>query len=164
MERVTKIISNELYKKSQLAIENLEKERKFCNHDFNHYIDTARIAYIISLEEGYNVDKEIIYATALLHDIGRVDEYTLGISHDIASAEKAKIILKQCFFEDNEIEIIYEAIKDHRGYKNIKSKEKEMTLSELLYRADKLSRCCYNCDAYLECKWDDEIKNNNIKY
>ena len=83
MERVTKIISNELYKESQLAIDDYEKERKFCNHSFNHYLDTARIAYIISLEEEYKFDKEIIYATALLHDIGRVDEYKLGISHDI---------------------------------------------------------------------------------
>ncbi|CDM68457.1 Hypothetical protein CM240_1294 [Clostridium bornimense] len=164
MERVNKIISNELYKESQLAIDNCEKERIFCNHDFNHYLDTARIAYILSLEEGYKVDKEIIYATALLHDIGRVDEYTLGVSHDIASAEKAKIILKQCYFEDKEIEIIYEAIKNHREYKNKSSLDKEMTLSELLYRADKLSRCCYNCNAYLECKWNNEIKNNNIKY
>ena len=164
MERVTKIISNELYKESQLAIDDYEKERKFCNHSFNHYLDTARIAYIISLEEEYKFDKEIIYATALLHDIGRVDEYKLGISHDIASAQKAKIILEQCYFKDNEIEIICEAIKNHREYKNKINSNKGMTLSELLYRADKLSRCCYNCNAYLECKWDDEIKNNNIKY
>lgn len=164
MDRVTKIISNELYKESQKAIDTYEKERKFCRHDFNHYLDTARIAYIISLEEEYNFSKEIIYATALLHDIGRIDEYKMGISHDVASAKKAKIILEQCDYENSEIELICKAIKNHREYKNKYSIDKEMTLSELLYKADKLSRCCYNCNAYLECKWSDEVKNNIIKY
>lgn len=71
-------------------IEDLEKERVYCKHDLAHFMDVARIASLIWIEEGSSVElnKDIIYAAALLHDIGRVIEYNEGISHDEGNRTK----------------------------------------------------------------------------
>ena len=82
MERVNKILYNEKYKELLNKLNKLEKERVFCKHNMEHFLDLARIAYIKVLEEGLNYNKEVIYAIALLHDIGRVFEYENGIPHD----------------------------------------------------------------------------------
>ena len=36
-----------------------------------HFLDVARLAWIAGLEQGLGLDKEIVYAAALLHDIGK---------------------------------------------------------------------------------------------
>lgn len=71
-------------------IEDLKKERVYCKHDLAHFMDVARIASLIWIEEGSSVElnKDIIYAAALLHDIGRVIEYNEGISHDEGNRTK----------------------------------------------------------------------------
>ena len=40
----------------------------------------------------------MIYATALLHDIGRHIQYRQGIGHEISSAQIAPLILDDCDF------------------------------------------------------------------
>lgn len=117
----------------------------------------ARIAYIMVLEENLNISKEVIYAIGLLHDIGRVKQYEEGISHDIASVEMSKEILKETNFTADEINIILSGIASHR-------KESDKRLEEIIYKADKLSRQCFNCKVKRECYWKDEKKNLAIKY
>ena len=74
-------------------IEDLKKERVYYKHDLAHFMDVARIASLIWIEEGSSVElnKDIIYAAALLHDIGRVIEYNEGISHDETVALLSKL-------------------------------------------------------------------------
>ena len=112
----------------------------------NHLLDVCRISWILNLEEKLQLDKSKVYAAALLHDIGRWIEYETGKDHAIASGELAENILQRCGFLDYEKIDIIEAIKNHR------KKRHTTDLSSILYRADKLSRPCFNCEAIGQCK------------
>lgn len=158
MKRIDKILSNDSYKSYISYIENKEKSRRFCCHGMEHCLDVARIAYIISLEENMEIDKELIYAAALLHDIGRAMEYKDGSPHHETGAEIAEKILGHTDFSSDEIKTICHAIACH------KSESDGDGLCSLLYRADKLSRCCFNCEAYDECYWDEGMKSKTILY
>lgn len=157
MENINIILNNKEYKQALEKLSEYEKNREFCNHTIEHFIDVSRIAYIMVLEEKLSVSKEVIYAIGLLHDIGRVKQYEEGIHHDIASVEMSKEILKETSFTDEEINIILNGIANHR-------KESDNKVEEIIYKADKLSRQCFNCKAEKECYWSSEKKNFKITY
>ncbi|MDU4883308.1 HD domain-containing protein [uncultured Clostridium sp.] len=157
MNNIDVIMSNKLYKEALEKLNDYERNREFCNHTIEHFIDVSRIAYIMVLEEKLSVSKEVIYAIGLLHDIGRVRQYEEGIHHDIASVEMSREILKETSFTEQEIHIILNAIANHR-------KESDNKLEEIIYKADKLSRQCFNCKAEKECYWSSEKKNFKITY
>ncbi|WP_303859899.1 HD domain-containing protein [Alkalibaculum bacchi] len=146
-DRVNKILRNKKYKEYLKRIEGLEKTRIYCKHHIVHFMDVARIAYILNLEEESGIDKEKIYVTALLHDIGRWVEYEKGIDHALASKELAYEILKDCGFTYEETVVICQAIGHHRIKENHPT-----TLSRYLYQADKLSRPCTSCESIGTCK------------
>lgn len=158
MERVNAILNHETYRHCLGQIRECEKDRIFCHHDMAHFLDVARIACLINMEEHMEVSKERIYAAALLHDIGRHLQYLEGIPHEIASGQIAPAILKECGFTEEETEEIHEAIIQHR---NSAVKEKR-TLAGLIYRGDKLSRSCFGCSAEELCNWKKEKKNLKI--
>lgn len=157
MNNIDVIMSNKLYKESLEKLKKYEANREFCNHTIEHFIDVSRIAYIMVLEEGLKISKEVIYAIGLLHDIGRVKQYEEGIHHDIASVEMSKEILKETSFTEEEINTILNGIANHR-------KESDNKLEEIIYKADKLSRQCFNCKAEKECYWSSDKKNFKITY
>lgn len=157
MENINIILNNKEYKQALEKLSEYERNREFCNHTIEHFMDVSRIAYIMVLEEKLNVSKEVIYSIGLLHDIGRVKQYEEGIHHDIASVEMSKEILKETSFTDEEINIILNGIANHR-------KESDNKLEEIIYKADKLSRQCFNCKAEKECYWSSEKKNFKITY
>ena len=159
MERVAKIIKNVQYKACLRRIKSLEKDRRFCKHNKKHFLDVARIAYILKLERNININKEIIYGAALLHDIGRYRQYEEGIPHEKASGEIATGILQEVGFNGEEIGTIVRAIGEHRQNKGESSQ-----LGTIIYEADKLSRKCFSCNAKKLCNWKDNKKNNIIKY
>ena len=146
MNNIDAIMSNKLYKESLEKLSEYERDREFCNHTIEHFIDVSRIAYIMVLEERLSVSKEIIYAIGLLHDIGRVRQYEEGIHHDIASVEMSREILKETNFTEYEIDTILNGIANHR-------KESDNKLEEIIYKADKI-----------ECYWSSEKKNFKITY
>lgn len=156
MKRVNEILSNKKYKSFLNKLVKLEKERVFCKHNMEHFLDLARIAYIKVLEEGLNYNKEVIYAIALLHDIGRVYEYENGISHHVASVDIAKDILKEIDFNLEEKWLIIKCIEEHRS-------TGETELSKIIYESDKLSRKCFMCNVEADCYWDKGKKNMIIK-
>lgn len=166
MNRVNKILQHFKYKEYVAKIEEYEKDRIFCKHDMGHFLDVCRLAEILYLQEdveqrsldGQRTFTEWIYAAGLLHDIGRWQEYENGIRHEIASANLAPEILEECGFNQEEMEGILLAIKEHR---NSQVKE-EKSLSGILYRADKMSRPCFACKAEQECDWDLQKKNMEI--
>ncbi len=160
MERVHKIISNSRFRNLIEKLNFFEKDRKYCGHGLTHCFDVARIAYIISLEEKLTINKDIIYAASLLHDLGRVTQYESNIPHNIAGAEIAANILKECDFDNNEIIIITDAILCHRKYLSRKKDD----IASLLYKADKLSRLCFECISSDTCNWSEEKKNKKIIY
>lgn len=157
MDKINKILNNEIYKESLNKLLEYEEKREFCKHDLKHFIDMSRIAYIMVLEKRLSYSKELIYAIGLLHDIGRVKQYEEGIPHHIASIELSKEILKNIDFTDEEKNTIIKSIKNHR-------EEEDDELSSIIYKSDKLSRECFNCNAINDCYWSDEKKNIKINY
>lgn len=135
-----------------------ETDRIYCRHDLCHALDVARIAYILNMEEHLHIDKELIYTSALLHDIGRWLEYENGADHAEASAALAGGLLDKYGFSPCDTAQIVNAIGCHR--KTVHT----AILSDLLYRADKLSRNCVNCDAINACKNFANNEEPRFKY
>lgn len=160
MERIDTIIQNNTYKLYRERINGWEKERIYCHHDMNHFLDVARLAWILNLEEHLEVKKEYIYAAALLHDIGRFKQYEDGTDHALYGAGLAEDILEKCGYFKEEISMICEAIAKHRTKEAADGKN----LNGLLYRADKLSRACFCCQAEQYCDWKAEKKNLFLTY
>lgn len=158
MERIDAILQDERFISGLKRIQELEAERIFCCHGLDHLLDVARIAWIIAMEQKLTIRKETIYAAALLHDLGRFRQYEEGIPHHLASAELAREILPDVGFGAEETEQIEEAIRLHGN----SSQGNELT--ELLYRADKLSRNCFQCSVQEQCKWEPEKRNQTIRY
>ncbi len=75
MTRVNAIWQHPLYQQNLKDLIHLEADRIFCRHTPEHFLDVARLAYIFALERGLDCSRELIYCTALLHDIGRVRQY-----------------------------------------------------------------------------------------
>lgn len=158
MDRINRILNNSSYLEHLGQIHKAEQERNFCRHNMAHFLDVARIAWIWNLEEGLGMDKEIVYAAALLHDIGRHEQYKDGTSHETASARIAPEILRDCGFVQEEVELVVDAIMSHRS-SGIKD---ENSFRGLLYRADKASRACFACGVRGGCSWKDGKKNLNL--
>ncbi len=189
MDRINSICRHPEYIEKMNVIRLAEAGRIYCCHDMDHLLDVARLMYIRSLETGLirgggkfaeggrpsmnegrsensvRISKEMIYAAALLHDIGRADQYTNGTPHDEAGAKTAEHILSECGFTPEETELITGAILGHRGDgpSGENGGDTEELFSKMLREADKKSRPCYRCRAADTCKWPDEKKNMEIE-
>lgn len=141
-------------------LRDAERDRVFCRHTMEHFLDVARLMYIYHLEDDAGLSKEMIYAAALLHDIGRYEQIASGTPHHIAGARIAGKILRDCGFSEKETVRIQNAISSHR---NFEAGEADL-LAVYLYRADKQSRNCFCCPAEKECNWSYEKKNHVIRY
>ncbi|MDU1582726.1 MAG: HD domain-containing protein, partial [Peptoniphilus harei] len=114
MKNTNKIIKSKIYNDYLNELEYLERDRFFCRHNYEHFISVARICYILKLEEDVDVDKDMIYSTALLHDLGRVIEIKEGINHAKASVDIAREILEITDFSSEEKNRILNCIAYHR--------------------------------------------------
>ncbi len=159
MDKINSILNNEKFKDYIKKNKRYERDRKFCRHNLQHFLDVARVSYILVLENKIDVSKDIVYGAALLHDIGRWIQYKENIPHEIASHRLAEEILTSAGYEELETEIILSAILNHRKEDNL-----EGSFNHIFYLSDKLSRNCFHCKAVQECKWSKEKKNYNISY
>ncbi|AGC67735.1 hypothetical protein Cst_c07300 [Thermoclostridium stercorarium subsp. stercorarium DSM 8532] len=157
MNRIKKILHHKIYLDCLQKLKEFEKDREFCKHTLEHFIDVARIMYIMALENDDNIDKELIYAAGLLHDVGRVKEYENGTPHNIAGLDIIRKIMNDAGFYENEINQVLNAVENHRDENGGRD-----LLSKYLYEADKKSRNCFCCMAYDKCKWSEEEKNRSI--
>lgn len=155
MNKINEILHNEKYIRCLKELYELEQDRIFCRHTIEHFLDVSRIAYIKVLENNLNYSKDIIYAIGLLHDIGRVLQYTEGIPHDEGSVIIARDILSETSYTEEEIDVILRAIDSHRQRTNGE-------LESIIYSSDKESRNCFMCPAEKECYWSTDKKNFNI--
>lgn len=162
MNRLESIRSHPLYQESCQKILEAEQNRIFCLHGMEHFLDVARIAYISVLERQSTLSKDLVYAAALLHDIGKWRQYQEGIPHELASARIAETILADLpeneRFTPEETSQILTAIRGHR-----KLRPDAEALEHLLYESDKASRACYACPSCALCNWKPEKKNMEIK-
>ena len=143
-------------------LQELEKNRIFCRHQMNHLLDVARIAYILNLERNLGISRDLVYAAALLHDIGKSRQYEAGIPHEIAGEKLAAQILaempEEISFTEEEQRQILTAIRGHRRLR----KDAE-PLETILYEGDKTSRSCFSCPAESACNWSAGKKNMEIR-
>ena len=176
VERISYLMTHPVFKecieKNRLA----EVNRSFCHHDIEHLLTVSRMMYIKVLELELPFEKSLVYATGLLHDLGRFMEYEKKASHDEAGALLAERILPECGFDEEECHLIAGAIGCHRGdrdnilmgeavcVKNEIPKHTEPVdlLSNILYLCDKSSRNCSFCPAKEECKWSEEKKRMHL--
>ena len=159
MKRVNAILRHPLFEEKLRLLDELEAERVFCRHDLTHLLDVARLMWIDVLERGLAIDRDAVYAAALLHDLGRAEQIQRGIPHEQASAALAESILPDAGFTAEEIAAVIAAIRSHRGSA---SADARAQLGEILYRADKACRLCWRCDAREACNWPEERKNAGI--
>ena len=164
MPRVDAVWESALYQRECRRLEELERERVFCRHGLRHLLDCARIMWILNLERGLGLDREVVYAAALLHDIGKAQQYETGEPHDVAGEQLAREILLALpaayAFSVEEIDAICTAIRGHRHLR-----ENAESLEQLLYQADKASRACFACPSEVRaaCSWGDAKKNLAVR-
>ena len=154
-----RLLSNPEYLQLLAAIEEAERERIFCGHDLDHFMAVARIGRIISCEEKLGLPADDIYLAALLHDLGRLQEYEEGTPHDEAGVAVAASFLEAIAYPVEKRAAILQAVSGHR-----RQAEEEPLLTGLIRKADKLSRPCFNCPARAQCKWPASRKNKSFRY
>ncbi len=160
MNKVKQILQDPSYQKYLQRNESAEKDRFFCSHNFDHLLTVARLAYIFLLEGGSSfIARETVYAAALLHDIGRWQEYGSGVDHAAASAELAGPILAAAGFDRGESILIKKAIRQHRLAET--DPVHRSPLSRALKKADLYSRLCFNCEARDQCYKIEEQPHRN---
>jgi len=159
MEFVDKLLYDTEYISILEELKYIETDRFFCKHGLSHLLATARIMWIFCLEQGIEIEKELVYLAALLHDIGRVPEHKYGIPHDSGSILLGEALLRQIGYDDDKIQQILSAIDEHSGHAD---QLNSPDLSILLKKADKLSRNCFACQAKVLCKWEEDKKNKTI--
>lgn len=157
VERINHILHNPVYRAHLKRTERKEKNRRFCRHDLQHALDVARIAYILVLEENLKIPRDIVYAAALLHDIGKWVQLEKDIPHHLSSAKLAVELLDAAGYDEQEKALIVSAILQHRT-KGLPTG----SFNAILYTADKRSRPCYDCKEYERCDWSLEKKNQDL--
>ncbi len=159
MKYVAALLENEKFRLQLEQIEAMERERVYCRHNFAHFMDVARLAVIKNQTETMGFDEEQLYLAALLHDIGRAQEYQNGISHAAAGAQLAGEILVHLGYSSEKTAEIVAAIEGHRS-----GSEVENALGKLLKEVDKKSRACFLCQARSSCKWNEAVKNKTTDW
>jgi HD superfamily phosphodiesterase len=170
MEKIDAIVRDPMFQESLTRIRMLEQDREFCKHNLQHFVDVARITYILMLESGQiqqfikeaglsgpDAAKEVIYAAGILHDVARWREYETGEDHAPLGAAMAGEILERNGFSPQEIRVITHAIFEHREQSIQMSR-----LGELLFRADNLSRACHECSAQEKCYKFSRMETGNL--
>lgn len=158
MEYVARLLEDTMYRCLLEHMKLMEAERIYCRHGLEHLMDVARLGWIMALEQKAAITKEEVYLAALLHDIGRVEEYETGISHAAAGQQLAGEILSHIGYPADQAEVLLAAIGGHRGQETEET-DSDLGLAGLLKRADKASRPCFYCEAADTCKWTAEQRN-----
>lgn len=158
LEITNKILRCEKYIGLLSLIQRLEKDRPFCCHNIEHFLSVARITLIMCHEQGIEVDADIVYSAALLHDIGRADEYLNGTPHEEAGSLIASDILDNVKCNGSSKNRILKIIFNHRDTDGTAN-----SVENIFSRADKKSRLCFCCPASEQCNWNPEKRNMNIE-
>lgn len=163
LPRVDAIWNHALFQRHYQALAGLERDRPFCRHGIAHLLDVARLAWIDNLEQGLGFDRELVYAAALLHDVGKAVQYTNGTPHEVAGEKIASSILatlpEEASFTTVQVRQILTAVRGHRHLR-----ADATPLERLIYTADKRSRSCFACAAADRCNWAPERRNNVLDW
>ena len=156
MERINLLLTSSLYRDYVGMVEEKEKDRVFCKHGFSHSLDVARLCWIFLLENGHAYARDVVYAAALLHDLGRCQEDNTAVTacHAVRGARLAGPLLAAAGYSLPERGLVTDAIAEHR---NKEDEAFSSPLGQFLSRADKYSRLCGDCPAAAACYKKDEM-------
>ncbi len=167
MEYTKKLLNSSHFLELQREIRILERKRIYCKHEIDHLLDVCRIAWIMYLEKnlqkGIDIiekEKDKIYLSGLLHDIGRVAQYQTGEHHAEAGVRIAGELLEEIGYPSTLQSEILQIISGHHG----RGYPVEDTIASYICQADHLSRNCFLCEATGTCKWEENEKNRNVLY
>ncbi len=112
--------------------------------------------------------RDVVYATALLHDMGRVAQYETGEPHHAAGQRYARELLGAlagpAHFTASEIDAVACAVGAHRsGGVRTAAAPAVATLADLLRASDKAARACWSCPARATCCWPPEKMNETLR-
>ena len=178
LDRINAIINNPEYQDWIIANNQAEYGSEYCRHGLEHAFDVARIAYELWLDhKGNPLAKDIVYAAALLHDIGYWSKFE-DLHHDDCEDDDCDC---GCHGHDDEQQetpfqvaaSLAEDILFEAGYhpamigeiiKAILNMEKDSKegLSVILKKANELSRPCFICPMKEKC--EKEPKNLRLVY
>lgn len=160
------------YRMALEQIDAAERDRVFCRHGVGHLLDVARIAWILNMERGLELPRELVYIAALLHDVGRAAQYASGEPHDAAGERMAAQMLdalpEGARLDAGDREAVLAAVRGHRGDSHVGAdavpplNERALALASLICEADNRSRPCYACSAQADCYWPEGRKNLSI--
>lgn len=105
-------------------------------HNIEHVMRVYNLC--LNLAKGEKINKEVLQAATLLHDIGgdkELKDKSGKTDHAVESAKQAEPILKRLGFSKDEIEHIKSCIISHRFKNNHEPKTLE---AKLLFDADKI--------------------------
>ena len=163
-EQTKRLLQHPIYQKRLALLQELEGNRIYCGHDLSHFFAVGRIAETLSKENHLPHSNDVLWAAALLHDMGRVEQYQQGISHDKASVAFAREILLSLGWDQADMELVCEAIGSHSKRFAVKDRWESRTelrsLAEVLSFADHFSRKCYECKGADSCKWPEKERIN----
>lgn len=156
MERIQPIVQHPQYRAWIQQMDELERDRKYCKHGLSHLLDVARIASLLAQDRKLTYPRDMIYAAALLHDLGRLQQYTTGEPHAQAGIPMAQEMLAHTSFTQIEQQQILQAVSSHRNGDTCDS------LAQLIFEADHASRMCFVCEAANTCYWSQERRNQTV--
>lgn len=162
MERVQKLTADSDYRRYLCVTAQHEIDRPYCHHDYSHLLAVARISWILCLERQLGISQSVVYAAALLHDLGRFAQYEdKRVDHASESARLAVPLLHKYGFTPGEIATIQAAISAHRQSPETLTDP----FSAILAEADDLSRSCHSCTARDGCyKFNRMATAKGIRY
>lgn len=180
LDRINAIINNSEYQDWIVANNRAEYGSEYCRHGLEHALDVARIAYELWLDsKGNPLAKEIVYAAALLHDIGywsKFEELNCESNdhtdcecgcheHDHEAEQETPAQVGAALAED----ILFEAgyhpamiAEIQKAILNMENSESREGLSVILRRANELSRPCFLCPMRENC--GKKHKNARLVY
>lgn len=132
---IYQMVSSSMSSQSRIIdfVRNMLSESNQGAHTLDH---TMRVfSLCLRLSEGLQVNRRVLEAASLLHDIGRPQEISTGISHSIVSGQMSRGILTETGYSEREIEQVVAAIRTHRFSEGIEPTSLE---GEILSDADKI--------------------------
>lgn len=179
LDRINGIINNPEFQDWIVANNQAEYGSEYCRHGLEHAFDVARIAYELWLDsKGNPLAKDIVYAAALLHDIGYWSKFeNLHEEHDNddcdcgchnhdhqkeeqeTPAQVAAALAEDILFDAGYHPAVIAEIQ--KAILNMET-EKGEGLSVILRKANQLSRPCFLCPMRENC--GKEHKNVRLVY
>ena len=160
--QIDRLLQHPMYRARLELLQELERKRDFCGHNLEHFMKVGRIAEYVVAKNELLFAEEVVWGAALLHDMGRVEQYRQGISHEKASVAFAREILFSLDWNVSDIDMVCEAIGSHSHRQCAADRWRKMpelvSLTEVISFANQFSRTCYKCHMADACKWTEEEK------